>query len=176
MYNSKAGKLLGYEVKEVLKSITYNTLWFNLFDTSGIASIKYQEATENTEACFYINELSTPFASKKVGGFSTKMLSRRFDIEFRTQYYDSYNEEEKVYEQIAVKVPMFFVQEEYYETVSDDVKEVNSNITFTITMENNVLSKIEADYDELIDIFILNKDNIKEENILDFIGNAMTFD
>jgi len=176
LYNVATGKLLGYEVREELSSIVYNTLWFDLNNLGGINSIKYQAATNQTSAAFYVNGSSTAWANKKVGGFSAKTLSRRFDLEFRTQYFYTYNSAEQTYEVVGVNVPMLFVQEENYATLTSDITSVNSGVTVNVTLSSTHLTKLESDYDTLITVFITNKDTITEDIIIAFIGSKITYD
>lgn len=173
VYNVKTGKMLGYEIRETLSKITYNTLWFNLDQVSGINSIRYQKGSE--EEAFYVNGSSTAWENMKVGGFSGKMLSRRFDIEFRTQYFYSYDNTTKEYVKHTVQVPMFFVQEENMKTLTEDIKETN-NLTVTLNINNTDLTKIQADYDTYVDTFILNKDLVTEEVIIAYIGEKILFE
>jgi hypothetical protein len=84
--------MCGYEVSETLASIQYNTLWFDLNDIFGINSIKYVPKNGDVPAKIYINGASKVWETMKVGGLSFKTASRRFDIEFRTQYVYSYDE------------------------------------------------------------------------------------
>ena len=175
VYSVQTGKMLGYEIRETLSSITYNTLWFNLDQIDGINSIRYQTATEETAAAFYINGSTKAWENKLVGGFGLKMLSRRFDIEFRTQYFYSYDATTEEYTQHAVQVPMFFVQEENFDTVVSDVKSTNSvNITLDIATAD--LEKIQADYKKYIDVFIANKELVTEEVIIAYIGEKVVFE
>ena len=176
LYDRASGKMLGYEVKEVLKGITYNTFWFKLSDVSGINSIKYRQSTEEEKAAFFVNNRTQEWKSKTVGGIGTKMLSRRFDIEFRNQYYYSYNAEENVYTEYTVSVPMLFVQVENYETLTKDVSSVNSGVNVSVTMNSADFDKLKSDYASLIDVFITNKDSVTEEKIIEFIGEKVTFD
>lgn len=175
IYSVETGKMLGYEIRETLSSITYNTLWFNLDQIDGINSIRYQESTDTTTAAFFINGSSNAWESKLVGGFGLTMLSRRFDIEFRTQYFYSYDATTEEYTQHAVQVPMFFVQEEHLETVVSDVKSTNSvNITLDIATAD--LEKIQADYKKYVDVFIANKELVTEEVIIAYIGEKVVFE
>ncbi len=171
LYSVESGRLLGYEIREELSKIVYNTLWFNLADIDGINSIRYAENDDSS--AFYINGKSTAWANKKVGGFSAQMLSRRFDIEFRTQYFYSYDAASKTYTEHAVQVPMFFVQEEYYDTLAADVKATN-NVTVSVGVDSDVLAKLQEDYDTLIDVFIANKEKVTVEAILKYIGEKIT--
>ncbi|HHX79201.1 MAG TPA: InlB B-repeat-containing protein [Acholeplasmataceae bacterium] len=168
LYSTKTGKLLSYEIREELSKIVYNTLWFNLDDVSGINSFKQE--TINNEIKTYLNSSTEVFVPKKVGGLGTKMLSRRFDVELRTQYFYYYDSANDKYVEVASKVPMLFVQQEYLSAFSSDIHSSNSNITANITLGANHLTKVQADYATMIDIFITNKDNMTSESILTYIG------
>ena len=175
IYDVKTGKMLGYEIRETLSNIVYNTLWFNLDQINGINSIRYQEATDTEDAAFYVNGSATAWKNVKVGGIGGKMFSRRFDIEFRTQYFYSYDASTETYTKHAVQVPMFFVQEENFETLTDDVKKANT-ITVSVTIDSADLTKIQTDYDTYVDIFITNKELVSEEIIVAYIGEKIIFE
>ncbi len=68
LYDTATGSLLGYEVRETLKSITYNTLWFSLSDVEGVNSIKYREKTDDESAAFFLNGSAKEWENKLVGG------------------------------------------------------------------------------------------------------------
>ncbi len=174
VYQVSTGRMLGYEVRETLKSIVYNTLWFNLDQIDGITALRYTEATDTKKAAFYVNGSSTAWEPKNVGVVGTKMFSRRFDIEFRTQYFYSYDAATESYIKHTVKVPMFFVQEEYLSTLQADVKSTN-NVDISLTIANKDLQKIQSDYKKLVDIFITNKSLVTEEIIIAFIGDRIQF-
>ena len=161
--------MLGYEVQETLSEITYNTHWFNLSDVFGIDSIKYREANGSTKAAFFVNGSSDEWAAKKVGGISAKMLSRRFDIEFRVQYVYSYDPVTEVYTEHKVEVPMLFVQEENFDTLIADVGSTNG-IIIALLVNSDDISKILSDYDTLIPAYIENKGLITVDLILAYIG------
>ncbi len=175
LYSLETGHLLGYEVRETLSSLVYNTLWFNLNDMGGINNIKVlDEKNDSNNNTIYINNSDTPFAIKKVGGISGKMLSRRFDIEMRTQYYYYYDETNEKYVEVATKVPMFFVQEENLNTLVSDVLDSNK-VNILVNLDSQILTKIQKDYDELIDVFISVQEEMTYEAILDYIGKAYNF-
>ncbi len=174
LYDVNNGKLIGYEVQETLSSIVYNTLWFDLKDINGINTIKYQEAEGKNPAKVFVNGSSTAWEAKKVGGISLKMASRRFDIEFRTQYVYTYNATEGKYSEHKINVPMIFVQEENYETFIADVKSTN-DVTINILVDSNDVDKVLSDYDTLIPIFIENKDKITPDSIVSYIGEKLHF-
>jgi hypothetical protein len=176
VYDVTTGKMIGYEVQETLSAITYNTLWFNLEDISGITSIKYRPATDTEKAAFFINGSSTAWANKLVGILGgLKAASRRFDIEFRTQYFYSYDAAEKTYTAHAVQVPMFFVQEEYYDDLVSDVKSANK-VTVSVKLSDDELSEMMDAYDTTVPVFIENKENMSVDAILAFIGTKVIFD
>ena len=170
LYDANTGDLLGYEVQETLSSITYNTLWFNLNDCSGITSIKVLEAPlENSNPyLIYVNSNEDVFSTKTVGGLSLKALSRRFDIELRTQYF-YYVESDILYE-VEMLVPMIFVQQEQLSTFVSDVNSVNSYLDFSFTLSTLVQNKIIEDYETLLPDFAIQKDEFSEQDIIDFIG------
>ena len=175
VYNAKTGKMLGYEVRETLLSVQYNTLWFNLSDVSGITNVKTDAEEE-----IYLNNSSTALVPKTVGGLiitNPKAKSRRYDIEFRTQYFYSYDASSQKYEKIAVSVPMLFVQEEYLETISQDIKETNSYLDVSVNINSTYLEKITTDYGTLVDLFLENLKTYKTiDDILAFIGTKTTFE
>lgn len=182
LYETKKGKLLGYEVMETQSilgvNVTFNTLWFNLSDIEGIESIKIIEK-ENyglTEKPYdvYINGSSDIFKAKNVGGINTKSQSRKYDIEMRTQYFYSYDEVNHKYVEHKVELPMMFIQEEQLETFSDDLNSVNK-ITTVISLNDAFQTKIMEDYDALIPTFIEHKELITVDKILEYIGNKLDF-
>ena len=177
IYSVETGKMLGYEIRETTKAIvdiTFNTLWLNLDQINGINSIRYTQATDDTPAAFYVNGSTKAWDNLTVGGFSGKALSRRFDIEFRTQYFYSYDSDTETYTQHAVQIPMFFVQEENLNTLAADVKTANG-ITVSLSIASADFNKIQADYDKYVDVFIANKDTVTEDAIIEIIGEKIIF-
>lgn len=173
LYQTSSGKFLGYEVKETLSSITYNTLWFNLIDTTGLTTIKKVVAPlENQNPdLVYLNGVQTVFKTKNFGGFSLKNLSRRYDIEFRTQYY-YYRDDQGNLISKALLVPMIFVQQEKLVDLVSDVKSENNLSNFGINLSQSIQNKIIFEYERKIDPFIAQKDEFTVEIILDYIGEA----
>ena len=181
VYNVNNGKLIAYEVLETQSisaiDVTFNTLWFDLHDIEGIDSIKYVKATSEEEiSSFYINGLSTPWDNKTMGiTHGLKTASRRFDIEFRTQYFYQYDEENETYQKVAIDVPMLFVQEEVYDSAIKDIKSTNKvEVEFKVNeIDLNFLMNA---YDTLIEVFISNKDLVTADKIVEIIGNPVTFE
>ena len=182
LYQTSTGKLLGYEVRETktvsLVGVTFNTLWFDLNRLSGISSIRYHEKDPDSSSdkdYFMVNGQSAEWKSKTVGGIGLKMASRRFDIEFRTQYFYKWNAATEQYEEIKAKVPMFFVQEENYGTLAQDVASVNAGVNLSVILPSTQLEKIKSEYATKVDVFIENKANMTEEEIVAYIGDPINF-
>jgi hypothetical protein len=173
LYRVEDGRLVGYEVKETesLLGLEFDTLWFDLSALKGFTSIRYAEATDDTEAAFYVNGSKNPWTAKKVGLFNP---SRRFDIEFRTRYYNVYNAETEKYEVVMATVPMLFVQEEYLESLSKDIKSENS-ISVSLGVDGNELETLMNCYDSYIPAFDEHKAAITTDVILAFIGEPVSF-
>lgn len=181
LYNVNQGKLLGYEVQETASiagiSGTYNTLWFNLSDISGITSIKLTDKTDGNNSSLstadvYLNggdKLFTPTYNKKLG----IKTSRKYDIELRTQYFYGTNEEGELVE-YKTKVPMMFIQQDndkdsnFSDYPSDMLND--NGITSTVTLSKAYLDKIMADYANLIEIFKTNKELVDSVTIKSYIG------
>ena len=169
LYSTETGKMCGYEVKETLSKVEYDTLWFTLDDIYGFNTIRYQEESGSTDAAFFLNGSSTAWKAKK------NILTRRFDIEFRTQYVYSYDPTTDEYTVHEIQVPMLFVQEDNYDTLIDDVKSTNK-IDISVNVSDDDLNQLLADYSALIPVFIEHKDLITPEIIVAYIGEKVTFE
>lgn len=177
LYKANEGKLLGYEVRETVSGVSYNTLWFNLSDISGITNIKIGDKTKANESGkstndVYLNDslaLFAPTYNKKLG----VKTSRKYDIEFRTRYFYSTDTETGKITEHEVKIPMMFIQEDNdkdtnFTDYTTDVKNDNG-ITSAVTLSDVYLDKILSDYDNLIDDFINNKKEMSSVEIKAFI-------
>lgn len=182
LYSTASGKMLGYEVRETFsvedaEAITYNTLWFNFEVISGINTIKYIPVNDDPiEYAFFVNESSKAWTAKKYGlSGGLKFASRRFDIEFRTQYCYSYDAENDEYIKHDMRIPMLFVQEEVFTSLIEDVRDINK-IDISVTLSGAHLEKLKSEYAVKTDILIENKDDYSKDMIVDFIGNRIAFD
>lgn len=181
LYDVNYGKLLGYEVQETLSILgvsgTYNTLWFNLSDISGISNIKIAEKSEANNSSrstvdVYLNGSSTLFAptyNKKVG----IKTSRKYDIELRLQYFYGRNNEGNIVE-YKTEIPMMFIQQDNdkdtnYSDYHNDML-ADNGINSSVTLSNVYLDKIMSDYATLIDIFKSNKELVDSVKIKAYIG------
>lgn len=160
IYSVSTGRMIAYEVKEVV----YNKIWIDLEHINGINSIKYNEDTEK----FYVNGKSSAWEPKK------QLLSRKFDIEFRTQYFYYYDADDEKYKVEKAQVPMLFVQEEYYNDLVSDVYSKN-NVNISVTLSSADLSKLNNEHAGKIPTLIQNKDKYTVENIMAYIGEPKSF-
>ena len=178
LYNTNTGKMLGYEVNETAEkfgvSVNFDTLWFNLKNVNGINSIKYVDATQNNDAKLYVNGLSEDWKTKTVGGFSLASFSRRFDIEFRTQYVTSYDPTEQKYTVHKIQVPMLFIQDDYYDSHTDDIKSANKNVSAMVNVSEKDREELISNYGKFVPAFVENKDIFTVELILAYIGEKIT--
>ena len=176
LYLANQGRLIGYEVREELTIAgvkgTYNTLWFNLWDIQGINSIKVLEKSKNNPSEKSTVDVYVNGSSKLLSPTYNKLIvktSRKYDIELRNRYYYSYDAINDKYIANEVKVPMMFIQEgDNYNSFISDMKNDN-NLTVAVTLNSAYLNKILSDYDTLIDVFILNKELMSSEAIINYL-------
>ena len=180
LYSATTGRMIAYEVKEEMEvlggSITYNTLWFDLEDIEGIKSIKCipGESLEDKDT-FYVNGSTTAWAYETYGwSGGLKGASRRFDIEFRTQYFYYYDSVNQKYEKVKIEVPMLFVQEEVFDDLSKDVKKANG-ITVSVKIDDSNLEALMEEYAAKTEILEENKEKYTVEAIFAFIGGKKEF-
>ena len=180
LYSATTGRMIAYEVKEEMEvlggSITYNTLWFDLEDIDGIKSIKCipGESLEDKDT-FYVNGSKTAWAYETYGwSGGLKGASRRFDIEFRTQYFYYYDSVNQKYEKVKIEVPMLFVQEEVFDDLTKDVKKANG-ITVSVKIDDSNLEALMEEYASKTEILEENKEKYTVEAILAFIGGKKEF-
>ena len=188
LYKTDEGKLIGYKVRETFSkwgvSKTYNTLWFNLNNITGINSVKAVsnggvDPHENTYD-IYLNSSSSIFEPKR-NSILTVKTSRRYDVEMRKQFFYGLDGENKLVK-FEVNIPMMFIQdngtesgETNYSTFESDIQTTNG-ITASVNLNSTYLEKIRADYLSLIEIFIGNKDAYDGNYIDEFIGEAEDFE
>ena len=183
LYLANSGRLLGYEVREektitvpVLGDLTgtYHTLWFNLWDIDEIETIKVTDKTDANQSSrstvdVYLNGSSTLF-SPTYNTKLTRPTSRKYDIEYRSRFYYTYDSENDTYVANEVLVPMMFIQEgDNYNSFESDIS-ADNGIDASVIINQSYLTKILADYDTLIDIFIANKDNMSSADIIEYLN------
>ena len=177
LYRANEGRLIGYEVREELSAVQYNTLWFNLWDISGINNIKIGEKTDlglydKREIDVYLNNSSSLFEPTYNTEFSIR-TSRKYDIELRSRFYYTYDSENDKYVANEVKIPMMFIQEDnsvdsnFTDYPADMLRD--NGINSSVILDRTYLNKIMSDYDTLIDIFIQNKDSMSSEAIIEYL-------
>ncbi|MCQ2799673.1 MAG: hypothetical protein MJ228_02760 [Bacilli bacterium] len=180
LYSESTGRLLGYKVKEVLSAggvaTTYNTLWFNLWDISGINSVRVTDKTKaNTSSKstvdVYLNGSTTLF--KPTYNTLVVKTSRKYDIELRNKTYYNLVDEKVV--ATKVEVPMMFIQDDNssntnYSDFSTNFLDDNG-FAASVTLPAAQLAKIRSDYNTLIPIFEQNKDAMSSELIIQYLNS-----
>lgn len=176
IYKNSTGNLVGAEVKETVKSIKYETSWFNIWNVININTIKVINETNGSNLdTIYINGSENPIKTKLVGGVSGRTLSRRFDIEMKDMFLYTYNQDEQKYEKVKITIPMLFVQNDFIDTFAEDFYEKNQS-TGAINPTNIVMNSADAtfmfgEYSTLIDEYIVIKEQVTYQSIIDYIGN-----
>lgn len=188
LYNAETGKLVVYKVEETFEkwsiTKTYNTLFFNLENISGISSVKAisngsVDPHENNHDV-YVNGKDSKFVAtkNKVGFIST---SRKYDIEMRKQYFYTLDSDSNPVKH-EVLTPMMFIQdngtesgETNYSTFEADILKDNS-IVASVNLAQAYLDKVREDYLTLIPLFKENKDNQTSDTISEFIGEAQVIE
>ena len=185
LYETEEGKLIGYKVRETFTkwtiTKTYNTLWFNLNNISGINNVKAisngsVDPHENNHD-IYLNSQANIFEPKKneIKVIVTIKTSRRYDVEMRKQFF--YGLKDDAIEEYETSIPMMFIQDDgteegetNYSTFQSDILSTNG-ISASVNLANKYLQKIRSDYLTLIDIFIAHKGDITSQTIIDYIGD-----
>ena len=176
VYKNSTGNLVGAEVKETVKTVKYETSWFNIWNVTNINTIKViNEVNGSNLDTIYINGSENPIKTKLVGGVSGRTLSRRFDIEMKDMYLYTYNQDEEKYEKVKISLPMLFVQNDFVSSFSEDFYEKNQT-TGAISPTNIVMNSSDAaymlsEYSSLIDEYLVIKENVTYQSIIDYIGN-----
>lgn len=167
LYKTSEGKLLGYEIQETktisLVSVTFNTLWFNLNNITGINNVKISDNK------VYVNNSTEEFKTKNFGGITKKTASRRYDIELRKQFF--YGEVEESIKEYETSIPMMFVQEEKLSDFASDVNGENPYLNVAINLLSAYLTKIQNNYSSLVPVFIEGKGSMTGDMISTFINN-----
>ncbi|MCI7003449.1 MAG: hypothetical protein MR904_03800 [Clostridia bacterium] len=170
VYDKATAKLLACEVNEkgATKNNYYDTKWFNIWDIQGINSIKVIDEQNVLNAdTIYINGKSDTIHTM---WYSYLDQSRRFDIEMKVLYFYQYNEEKDKYEKVKIELPMLFVQKDKLSSFSKDFKEKNK-IDVKINLSDAVNAYFNKEYGELINDYLILKQNLTYENIINYIGN-----
>lgn len=182
VYDSKTGEMLGGEVAETVALVDYDTLWFNLYDVSGLSTVRVAQDTDGDDNIqnphiVYVNGANTPFLPEyntlPVIGTRT---SRHYDIEMReVWYYISKTENgDTVYEKQKAEIPMLFVQRENADDFSAEVIANNANLSGA-TLPSDIRNSVTGTFGELYDTYSAIKEEITFTDINDFIGENDSF-
>ena len=175
VYKNSTGNLVGAEVKESVKSVKYETSWFNIWNVIGINSVKAEnEVNGDNLNTIYINGNASPIKTKLVGGLSLKALSRRFDIEMKDVYVIKYDASTESYDKVKMSIPMLFVQNSFIDSFSEDFYNANKNTgavsTTAISMNSADKTFMFAEYSALIDEYLEMKEQVTYQSIKDYLG------
>ncbi len=172
VYKNATGALCGTEVYEDIKTASYDTCWFNIYDIGGINSIKAVMDTKNDKNpdSIYLNGSEKVFLQE----FNSKLgikTSRQYDIEFKTMYfYKEVEGETGKYELVEQKIPMLFVQRANLNDYVSDIKKNNDGLTVV----NNSLSAdnavIAAAYNTYLPVYKQLKEKITYEITVEYVG------
>ena len=165
VYENSTGRLVGTEVRESSKLVSYDTYWFPIYMLSGIETIKkVDEKNDMNPDKVYINGQSDVLATKKA------FTSRKFDIEFKTMYFYVLNAETGEYEEQSIEIPMLFVQAKYYENFEDDFNDANDylNGNAKLNVKNADLAAVSRGYTVMLPVYDEIKGAITKEDIIEF--------
>ena len=176
-----AGKV--YEVRSlpVLGDIEFDTYWFPIESVDGIRSVKaiakegwdgaLSGATSNPDN-IYVNGSGVVFETENVG-FTNP--SRRYDIEMKTVYYYVYDAAQKEFEKIKCEIPMMFVQEDHFDTFSEDVAGANEGLSLTITVLSEDIGALDGYYKTLLPAYNEIAALVSPEDVITFIGEKNSY-
>ena len=178
VYRNSNGKLIGTEARETIKSIKYETSWFNLWDIPNIKNIKAENSINGINLnTFYINDSGDPIKTKLVGGLSLKTASRRFDIEMKDMFVYVLNPESGKLSKEKIQIPMLFVQNDFLSSFSDDFYSVNKdrgatkNTAITLSLKDSAY--LFSEYNSLIDAYLQIKANITYQLIKEYVSKPL---
>ncbi len=172
-YDNATGQLVGSKVKETVKLVDFDTQWFNLWEVTGINSIKKVDEENKLNAdTIYINGSATPIKTKLIGGLSVDALSRRFDIEFKEVWYFQTGTDGKP-EKVKTEIPMLFIQQDNIETFDDDFLDENKVTVHLNTKLGH--TAVAAAYDQYVANYAADKQLVTREEITAFIGTKNSF-
>lgn len=174
VYDNATGCFVGSEVREDVENIgIFNTYWFPLANVQGITSIKkIDEANLPNADTIYINGYTEDTLHTKLmlmlGGLK-KSTSRRFDIEFKTMYFYTYNADTEEYEEVSYEIPMIFIQEEAIDSFEEDFVDANEDAldgeNITLLIGEDDFEAIAHGYEDLLPVYDEQKDAVTYESI-----------
>lgn len=181
LYKANEGKLLGYKVQEDLSvagvTSTYHTLWFNMWDISGINKVKVVEKTDaNTSSKSTVDTYLNDSTSLLVPTYNKQAIigktSRKYDVELRNRYFYSIVDEKLTSQE--VQVPMMMIQDDHdkYTNYSDFVNDFKTDNGFdaSVSMNSAVLAKIRYDYETYIPTFKTNLEKMTSAAIIEYLN------
>lgn len=159
LYDVSSGKLICYEVQETLATKTYDTYWFDLCQVEGFEKISCTDKKDNGKGSFYVNGSTDEWKVDR------NLTSRKFDIEFRTQYFYYYDEEDQKYVTAKSELPMLFIQRDNFDTFTADALKKNG-ISLSVNVNSADLKVLDQYYDTLLPVFKTSKDNMTSNELI----------
>ncbi len=171
VYDNATGRLVGTEVSEILLDgkQPFDTLWYNLWDISGITSIKKVDDGNGTNPdTIYINGKSDTIHTQLAGASAgLAALSRRFDIEFKEVCAYTYDASTGKYTQKTFEVPMLFVQEKYATTFEESFADKN-DVTIDLLKSSADLTAVANGYHTMVSAYNQIVDLVTQQVVIDF--------
>ena len=175
IYDNETGALVGTEVREDVSGTVFNTYWFQICNLGGVNSImKIDELNGDNADTIYINGITSDTLHTKLMGisFGSKMLSRRYDIEFKTVYAYTYNAETEEYEAVKFEIPMIFIQEEVISTFVKDFEDKNEDTLngahVSLLIKDEDFEAISRAYQDFLPVYDALKDAVTHEAISNY--------
>lgn len=181
VYDARTGKFIGAETAENVKKIDYDTYWFNLYDVSGINSVKVTDEPNGLNAdTVFINGGAEAIHTKLMGtlGGLSKAPSRRFDVEMKEVYYvvAESDSDKTTYKTQKTLIPMLFVQSEALPTFGNDFLSANEDyISVTPVVNATAADAIHEDFAAQKSLLNTVKDDVDYSAIEAFIGQKDGF-
>lgn len=181
VYNARTGEYLSGEVEETVKVVDYDTHWVNLYDVTGITTIKAVPNGDvdpsNNNHDIYVNGITSTFVPEynKVAFVKT---SRHFDIEMKDVYYvkATTTAGKTEYEVVESKIPMLFVQEENIEDFGAEAKS-NNEAAFSINpgLPTGNIAIAKANYQSLRTLLDTLKEKLTFDELVAALGTENPF-
>lgn len=181
VYDARTGNFIGAETAEKVKDIAYDTYWFNLYDVTGIDSVKVSDEVNGINAdTIFISGSEEAIHTKlmmTLGGLS-KATSRRFDIEMKEVWYVvAETDGDKVnYKTQKTTIPMLFVQSEALATFGEDFLASNKScMTVAPSVKASVAEEVHVQFEAHKTLLDSVKNNVDYTAIAAFIGENNSF-
>ncbi len=172
------GRFVGGRIKETIKAANYDTYWFNLYNISGVNTIKKEDVgVLLNKDTIYINGSAEHIHCDVSIGIPP---TRQYDIEFRTAFFYVSNQEGDGYDKVTYEIPQMFVQSKYLDTFEEAFAEANQTSGITTssvynTTAQSAMQAIDRTYETYAEDFQAMKAATSQTEITDYIGAKNAF-